>query len=98
MIPQQKASGMVSMASRSRMSAAAVRSTQGLLLSDIDPDADQMQAGPRRAGVPVRSAPAARPFAAGVVHSEVMVDGVGLGVGELGCDLESLMSSDERAG
>jgi len=73
------------MASRSRMSAR--RSARpGLLLSDIDPDADQMQAG--LAGLVYQSqrtrSQTHLPLA--VVHAEVMSMALVLAVGRAGCD------------
>ena len=63
---------------------------QRLLLGDVDRDADQMHAG--LAGLLHQLAARAQPdpFAAGVVHAELVVDGAGLGVGELGRDLVEL--------
>ncbi len=60
---------------------------QRLLLGDVDRDADQVHA--RVAGLPHQLAAGAQPdpFAAGVQHAELVVDRLGLGVGELGCDL-----------
>ncbi len=63
---------------------------QRLLLGDIDRDADQVHA--RLAGLLHQLAARAQPdpFAAGVMHAEVVVDGAGLGIGELGRDLVEL--------
>ena len=63
---------------------------QRLLLGDIDADADQMHAGLAGLLHQLAAHPQPDPFAAGVVHAEVVVDGVGLGVGELGRDLVEL--------
>ena len=63
---------------------------QRLLLGDVDRDADQVQAGLAGLAHQLAARPQPDPFAAGVVHAEVVVDGAGLGVGELGGDLVEL--------
>ena len=71
---------------------------QRLLLGDVDGDADQVQA--RLAGLAHQLAARAQPdpVAVGVAHAEVVVDGVGLGVGELGGELVELdvVGMDQR--
>ena len=78
------------MASRRRMSAAAVRSTSVFCSVISTADADQMHAGLAGLLHQLAAHPQPDPFAAGVVHAEVVVDGAGLGVGELGRDLVEL--------
>ena len=81
---------MVSIASRRRMSAAAVCCDQLLLLAHVDRDADQVQA--RLVGVArdLAARPQPNPLAARMAHAEIMIDRFGLAVGELGRDLIEL--------
>ena len=72
------------------MSAAAVRSTSVFCSVTSTADADQVHAGLAGLLHQLAAHPQPDPFAAGVVHAEVVVDGVGLGVGELGRDLVEL--------
>ena len=78
------------MASRSRMSAAAVRSTSVFCSVISTADADQVHAGFAGLVHQLATHPQPDPFAAGVMHAEVVVDGVGPGIGELGRDLVEL--------
>ncbi len=63
---------------------------QSLLLGDINPDADQVHAGLAGLLHQLAAHPQPDPFAAGVVHAEIVIDRVGPGVGELGGDLVEL--------
>ena len=78
------------MASRRRRSAAAVRSTR--VFCSVTSTAMPIRCTPRFAGLVHQFATRAQPdpLAAGVMHAELVVDGAGLGVGELRRDLVEL--------